>query len=331
MKKTLLTYILLCIPIFVSAQKLNVRIENRDSWISKTDAGSSTYDYSRFSEDRLCLIANGTITDGLTFSIRQHLDRPVSANDILSATDWIYLQYRIDEHWQINGGKNMLEVGGIEYYENPSDIYFSGEYFNNYHCFTYGAAVGYWLDGGHDLISFQVSRSPFAYLQDNLLSYNMSWRATHGIYEAAWSANMFECPGKELMAHIALGNKITYGPASLAFDLIERWNPQDFKPFGDFSMMTQARYKIGNYLSAFVKLCVDTNQSNLIDRQVLCGTDVMVAGAGLEFFPYKGSDRMRIHFVFDKTFGTMAYGGVIVPDVSRINIGITVKPNIINL
>ena len=325
MKKIFLTVNLILLTAVLWGQSVNVRLENRDSWTCQQIDGTHIDESSGFKGERLSLKVSGTMGDKWSYGLHQHLNRPISKSDVFSSTDWMYVQFNPDDHWQFLAGKWMVECGGVEYYEMPVDIYFAGEYFNNYHIFLFGLSAGYWLEGHKDIITAQVAQSPFEYLFADTYSYNLSWRGHHGCYEAEWSANLYQYGKNGYLTNLAFGNRLQFGRLKWDLDLISRADAGDFSLFKDFSVMTKLQYDIIDGLDVFAKFCADRNLCCETDYDVYLGTDLRVIGGGVEYFPVKGSDTVRIHCTYNRTYGTAPSAAVLSADVSSINIGITLK------
>ena len=85
---------------------------------------------------------DGNITDNLSFSYRQRLNKPNKDASFFDATDWITASYTIGS-WTISGGKQVVGIGGYEYDGAPIDLYFCSEFWNNIACYQFGVS-GSW-------------------------------------------------------------------------------------------------------------------------------------------------------------------------------------------
>lgn len=303
------------------AQSLDLKIQNRDSWNYISDEEGSR---SQFRANRLCLRADATLGEMWSFSARHHLNRSITSEDPLRATDWLYVQFNPDEHWQVVLGKWMLEYGGQEYYTDPIDIYFSGEYFQAFSCFRLGGSVGYRFNDGKDLVTAQVAQSPYVTCyRDKYLSYSLSWRAEHGCWIPYWSVNFFERPDGSFSKHLSLGNKFTFGPVFIDYDLMFRDH------LDEFSLSSLVHWDITPHFSAFAKYIADRNLCSEDACIVPIGTDINTAGAGFEYYPSKEHRGMRLHTVYYRTFGTASPYGVLAAGTGIFSLGITVDTHLI--
>lgn len=328
MKKILAFLFFLAICAVSFGQSFDLKLQNRDSWTYKADPDGRIDDVSGFRGDRLCLRFDSKWDENWSMSIRQHLNRGITNRSLFNATDWIYLQYKANERWSFLAGKWMVEYGGHEYYADPIDVLFAGEYFNNYNCFLFGLSASWHFNEGNDALTLQLSQSPFCHLSEKpLYAYNLSWRGAHGIYEPLFSTNLFECPDGTYSAHLSLGNKLSFGPAYAVVDLMFRSEAEDIR-FGDYSISSELGVDLGGKVSVFAKFTRDCNPDSDGDLLVVRGTDVNIAGAGIEYFPFKGQKDVRLHCLYARSFGSSAVTSLVQPDVSTFSIGLTLNHSI---
>lgn len=272
------------------AQGLDIRLDNRDSW-RWTDA-----DHNGISADYLQLYAAGSINEHFSFSVLQHLNRPNRTSGFMDSTDWAWLKYSTGD-WSFCGGKMMLEYGGFEYDEAPINLYFCGEYWNNYsHAFTFAAYASRALGAGR--LYFQIAASPFdRYLSDGLYAYSLSYRGSKGFYSWKHSVNMFEMDHGQFSGHFVLGNRFDFKPFAIEMDLYHRMDMKSPSFFEDYTVVTKAQASLSDKLDIFAKVDYDFN-STVRDPLVAPGTDLLAYGGGVEFYPVAGSRDIRLHCVW---------------------------------
>lgn len=177
------------------------------------------------------------------------------------------------------------------------DLYGCSIFWNNIPCFKFGASVGYNITGS-DRLTFQVTESPFATSDNhNLYGYNLSWNGSHGCFESIWSANMLEYTSGKYINYIALGNKFTFDRFRIEFDFMNRAASHQTFLFKDCSVMTELSFSPNSHWRVYGKHTYDVNHSGTgADLVVLDGTEMNMAGGGLEFFPLANRrHRLRIH------------------------------------
>lgn len=285
---------LFMVPVFAEDPEpeeklLNLRLETRLDWQGNWDDGDLQKDYSGFAGKFLNIRLDGNITPNLSYSWRQRLNKMHKDTSFFDATDWIYLNWDIDR-WSFAGGKQVVAIGGWEYDRAPIDLYGCSVFWNNIPCYDIGASVQYHFSGS-DALKFQFCQSPF-YTSDNrnMYAYNVMWNGSHGIFTPIYSLNFIEYIPGEFMNYIALGNKFDVDKVSLELDVMNRTPTACWKAFKDMSVMAEVQYRPTGKWNIFGKFTYDVNKSgSYADVTVQEGTELKMAGAGVEFFPFKNS------------------------------------------
>lgn len=252
---------------------------------------------SGFRGKYLMVRADGRIAPGLTYSWRQRINQIQFNKNFFEATDWVYLNYTA-KGWNLQAGKQIVDIGGYEYDRHPADLYGTSVFWNNVYCYQFGASVGYSPDAG-DRISFQVCQSPFRTLSgnNNTFAYNLMWNGSHGCFDALWTANMMEYAKGRYINYISLGNKLTFGPVTTEIDLQNRYATGQTFLFRDFSVIGDVAWQISDRWRIHAKYTYDRNKSGTDkDLFVFDGTNLNMAGGGVEFFPLrKDRTSVRLH------------------------------------
>lgn len=271
----------------------DVRFDFQNVW--HEDGG---YDRSNsgFTAKYLIFKLNGTLTEGLTYSWRQRLNRPLLDGQVFEATDWLYLQYRRGPVY-VSGGKEIVAIGGFEYDAYPVNLYGTSLFWANVPCFQLGATVGFDVSERTNL-KFQVSQSPFHTKENRAMyAYNLMWTGNYGRYHAMWSANMLETTENHYINYIMLGNRLDFGPVTVSADLMNRYaRHQAF--FGkDMSIIGEVKWTLNPAWAIHAKWTYDVNKSDTdADQLVLAGTSQHMIGGGVEYFPLlKKRTSLRFH------------------------------------
>lgn len=236
---------------------------------------------------------DGMIAPGLTYSWRQRLNRNTA---FFNGTDWVYLNYNY-YRWNFSAGKEIIAIGGYEYDRAPIDLYGCSVFWNNTPCYAFGVAAGYGVSA-NDRITFQITESPFATdVNKNVYGYNLMWTGKHGFYETIYSVNMMEYKKGHFISYIALGNKFKAGKLCLELDFMNRAASHQTYLFKDCSIMAELSYLTKKHWRIFGKYTYDINKAGTeADLVVANGTELSMAGAGVEFFPLlKKRNRLRLH------------------------------------
>lgn len=261
---------------------------------------------------------DGRIAAGLTYSWRQRLNRQHKDATFFDATDWIYLNYDFGK-WSVAGGKQVVAIGGWEYDRAPIDLYSCSVFWNNIACYQIGGSVSYGTAA--DRLTFQLCESPFHTTADrDMYAYNLMWNCHHGIYDAIWSANLLEYLPGHYINYLALGNKFTVGKVSLELDLMNRASSRQTFFFRDMSVMGELSYTPSPRWKVFCKMTYDVNRTDSnADFSVTPGTELKMAGAGVEFYPLmKKLGNLRLHADIFYSWGRNGNGADVMQNKTMI-------------
>lgn len=312
---------------------LNLRVEARVDWAGDWQDGDNIKGNTGFSGKYLNLRLDGNITHNLSYSWRQRFNKPHKDASFFDATDWVYLNYNLDK-WQFSGGKQVVAIGGWEYDRAPIDLYGCSVFWNNIPCYELGASLGYGLTG-NDKLTAQFCQSPF-YVSDNrnMYAYNIMWTGKHGCFSSIYTANLIEYLPGRYINYIALGNKFTAEKVTLELDLMNRAATKQTFFFKDMSVMAELQYRPSGRWNVFGKFTYDVNKSGTeADFTVLDGTDLKMAGAGVEFMPFVNNRHvLRFHATGFYSWGYNANSADKMQNKTfTFNVGVTWYMNLLNL
>lgn len=277
--------------------------------------------------------ADGEIIPGLTYSWRQRLNKMHSDQSFFDATDWIYLNYAVDR-WNFQAGKEIIAIGGWEYDRPPFDLFGGSVFWNNIPCYSLGVSAGYNLTAS-DRLTAQVTQSPFFTKENrNMYSYNLMWTGHHGCFDALYSANLVEYTKGHFINYIALGNRFTFGKCTVELDLMNRASSHQTFFFKDCSVMGEFSYSPTSRWKIHGKVTYDVNHSGTdADFTVLDGTELTMAGAGVEFYPLvKKRTSLRLHAAAYYSWGKNANAGDLMQNNTVFaNVGLTWDMNLLNI
>ncbi len=330
MKDILFTFFLtfLSLTSFAQARPVsNLYLETRFDYNQEYLAGHTVNDNSGFKGRYLNIRMDGYLSDHLSYSFRHRLNKPIKNTALFDATDWITISYKTS-NWELSAGKQVVGIGGYEYDGAPIDLYFCSEFWNNISCYQFGISGAYTTPSGKDKITAQFCESPF-----DGFAYNLMWNGSHDFYSSIWSANMLEYSPGKYMNYIALGNKFSLGNFVIDFDFMNRASSVREFLGHDFSIMSQITWNIVERLNIFARLTYDKNSTEAnADTTVISGTEVLRAGAGIEYFPIKGNRNLRLHLNACHTSGrNTAPNGALQGHQTIVNVGLTWKANLLKL
>lgn len=244
----------------------------------------------------LMLRMDGQIFKGFTYSWRQRLNKDLFESSWFNATDWIYVNYATSG-WNFRVGKDVVAIGGWEYDAAPYNIYDGSVFWNNIACYQLGVSAGYNITPD-DKLTAQITQSPMHTVgNSNMYAYNLMWNGHHGCFDAIYSANLLEYDKGRYINYLMLGNKFTFDKFTAEVDLMNRAARHQTFLFKDCSIVADFRYNPARQWCVFAKYSYDVNKSGThADTTVLDGTELNMAGAGLEFYPiYKAKSSLRLH------------------------------------
>ena len=188
------------------------------------DWRGSEFQEGKFDMRQLRLEIKGQINDWLSYRYRQRLNKGDEASkyrdNILGSIDIAGIGIKLDK-FQLFLGKQCASYGGIEFDQNPIDIYeYSDmvEYMSN---FMTGVNVAYNFTDRQQL-QFQMlsARTPSSqemygdYVKAKLpMVYTLNWNGNFSdVYKTRWSASFMNETKGEHMWYFALGNEINFSP-----------------------------------------------------------------------------------------------------------------------
>ena len=103
----------------------------------------------------------GNLGENFSYYFRQRIKAEAGTVNFFDNTDFLYLNYRPTQNWQLRFGKDAMAVGGFEYDAAPIDVYFETYMWDNFYCFQLAASGAYISDDGKQTLMLQVSQSPY--------------------------------------------------------------------------------------------------------------------------------------------------------------------------
>ena len=243
----------------------------------------------------------GTISDNLTYRVRQRLNKSITSDNPLNATDFLYFDWKLNDKWSFAFGKQEIFIGGYEYDYAPIDVYFYSDFCNTLpECYSFAATAFYNITDRQQLV-LQVSNSPYFGGFSNELSYNLAWFGRIASWwETIWSVNEAEFQDGKFMNYIALGNQFLLGDFTVDVDFMNQYcSDYDDFLFTDWNIVGKVNYKYKDF-NFFVKGGYDKTPVNAplwaLSSAVYDG-EYSYFGGGFEYFPLKNKD-LRLHAVY---------------------------------
>ncbi|MDE6577285.1 MAG: OprO/OprP family phosphate-selective porin [Muribaculaceae bacterium] len=312
---------------------LRLNVSARIDWQINRPFGHTDDSNTGFEGKYLMLRADGEIIPGLTYSWRQRLNKLHSDQPFFDATDWLYVNYATG-NWNFEAGKEIVAIGGWEYDRAPMDLYGTSVFWNNIPCYQLGATAGYQIKAT-DQLSLQATQSPFFTRQNrNLYGYSIRWNGSHSFYKPIWSANLFEYSKGHYINYISLGNRFDFGKWRIEADFMNRAAGHQAFLFKDCSAIGEVSFAPDSRWRIHAKMTYDVNHSGTdADMTVLNGTELTMAGGGVEFYPLlKNRTSLRLHATAYYSWGKNANSADVMQSKTFLgNVGITWDMNLLNI
>lgn len=310
---------------------LDIDLHTRASFLNDRVGNDIRHDASGFKGEYLLLIVNGQVNDRISFSWRQRLNQKIDRNDAFDATDWLYVDYNFDDHWNVAAGKQPVMIGGYEYDRSPIDIYTPSEFWNNIPCFQFSASVSYAI--GNSRFSAQVSQSPFHRPSHrDMLAYSLHWAGHYGWLKTLYSLNMVEYSPQHFISYIALGNRFEVGKTSLELDFMNRATSHQTYLLKDCSVMARLGYRPIPHLGLYGKFTYDVNRTHVdADQCVLPGTELTAYGGEVEYYPLNGKPDVRVSLGVSHSTGCNSNtSGTVLDNQTIVRLGLTAKLHLLS-
>ena len=304
MKKAILCLALAAAGIVLHAQQAHVdeiSFDARATFHQQTTDG--VYD-SHFQGDYFNFHIKGQIADGLTFRVRQRLNKKIEDANPFNATDFLWLTWQASPKWSFTAGKQPIMAGGYEIDSPPIDVYYYGAFSARlYQYYAFGASATFSPAEGQ-AISAQFIPSPISPVTQNAYSYNLYWNGhIWPWWKTIWSYNLVEDELHRKMNWVILGNRFDMGKLVVDVDLIDRFAFRQANPLSDWSLIVKAILTLGKW-NLCTKVGYELNDDANVDADGLsydlvlpAGNDYFYGGAGVEYFPL-GNDKLRIHLAY---------------------------------
>lgn len=312
---------------------LDINVRARVDWQNTWRESHTDNENSGFEGKYLMMRLDGRIVDGLTYSWRQRFNKAAFDGSFFDATDWVYVSYAT-HGFDFTAGKQAVAIGGWEYDRNPVDLYSTGVFWQNVACWQMGVSAG-WQFTDNDHLQFQASQSMFHTGENkNMYGYSLLWRARHGLWQPIWSVNLTEYAKGKYINYIMLGNRFDYRNVALEFDLMNRYAGGQAFLLRDCSLVADISWRISPAWKVHGKYTYDANKAhNGADSFVLEGTELNMAGAGVEYYPLrKKRTSLRLHANCYWSWGKNANAADIMQSKTTVlDCGVTWDMNLLKL
>ena len=300
---TIVLGLLLAAPVAIAQQTHidDIWVDTRATFHQQTTDGVYS---SNFQGDYFNIHMTGQLADGLTFRIRQRMNKRIIEDNPFNATDFLWLKWQATPKWSFTFGKHPIMVGGYEVDSAPIDVYYYGAFTSRlYQYYAFGVSATFEPVEGQ-AISAQFSPSPISLGTQDSYSYNLYWNG--GFFphwKTIWSYNLVEDELHRKMNWLVFGNKFPMGKLVVDVDFVDRFSIEQYNLFSDWSCIVKAILSLGKW-NLCTKFGYEYNDiANMgkdgisYDLVLPAGNDYLYGGFGVEFFPLN-NDNLRIHAAY---------------------------------
>lgn len=293
------------------------------------------FEDARFRMDQLRIEMRGDINKHIYYRYQQRLTafpNPSSTVDNLPLkVDYAGVGYRFNEKWRLFAGKMCTAYGGIEFDDNPINVYQYSTVHENMIAFLTGIDLGYHLTPDHEF-RFQVlgarnesMEKTYGKLPETIkpskldLVYTLNWNGRFGpdnMFATRWSASVLnEAKGKN-MYYGVLGTAMNLDKFGMFLDLMYSREQMDRKQmisrivadktdgytqmYTDYSaVILGVNYRFAPKWNLFAKGIWDTASKYKTTGIVEKGLYQTAWGysGGIEFYPIK-NDNLHLNLVY---------------------------------
>ena len=269
MKRAVLCIIMLASGLVLRAQSMYVDEISFDARTTfHQQSADGVYD-SHFQGDYFNFHIKGQLAEGLTFRVRQRLNKKIEDANPFNATDFLWLTWQASPKWSFTAGKQPILAGGYEIDSPPIDVYYYGAFSARlYQYYAFGATATFTPAEGQAL-SAQFIPSPISPVTQNAYSYNLYWNGHFWPWwKTIWSYNLVEDELRRKMNWFVLGNRFDMGKLVVDVDLIDRFAFRQNNPISDWSAILKAILTLGKW-NICTKVGYELNDAANVDADGL--------------------------------------------------------------
>lgn len=285
------------------AIKLDLRIDF-DGSINNQEKNSAAFKATTFR-----VVLEGDFSPKLGYLIRQRLNKSgsVSKDNFLAATDYAMLIYRPNQHWRIEAGKQIVQLGTFEYNYNTSTLYFFSQPNNLIQAYETGIRAAYTVANQEFNLQITDARAPqFAAPDyDYAFNYAAMWAGSffNGTFNTRYGYMISNVDKDKTTQWITIGNQLILGSSTLELEYMNgayyqpaTWNENTLFMANDQTAIASYKLFFGkNNRWAFgVKGMWDKRRDKDLSRTVY---NKYTASTLLEYYPL-GGDKLNVHLAY---------------------------------
>lgn len=320
-------------------------------------------DEAAFKLNRVRLEILGTFSERFSYHFRQSFNKysnPYSLDNLSSSVEYAFVKWDISKLFSLTAGKQVIDLGGYEYYVNAIKVREFSDFNNNINCYQAGVTGTLRFSPTQEL-NLQVlnNRSgsdedvyPFGLPAEVektkvplLTTANWNGLFFDNILELRYAASWGQLAKKKNLYYLTAGNIVKTGPVTAYVDLMysregidskgilsNMGNPELFSPAtaqnaSYFTVIADFDYRIHPNWNIYVKGAYETSSiyeaNGMYEKGLYRKT--WNAQACLEYFPMKNSELLIFaHLLYKGNLLTRHSRaiGALCPDTQRISLGL---------
>lgn len=320
-------------------------------------------DEAAFKLNRVRLEILGTFSERFSYHFRQSFNKysnPYSLDNLSSSVEYAFVKWDISKLFSLTAGKQVIDLGGYEYYVNAIKVREFSDFNNNINCYQAGVTGTLRFSPTQEL-NLQVlnNRSgsdedvyPFGLPAEVektkvplLTTANWNGFFFDNILELRYAASWGQLAKKKNLYYLTAGNIVKTGPVTAYVDLMysregidskgilsnmpdpELFTPATAQNASYFTVIADFDYRIHPNWNIYVKGAYETSsiyEANGIYEKGLY-RKTWNAQACLEYFPMKNSELLIFaHLLYKGNLLTNHSRaiGALCPNTQRISLGL---------
>jgi len=222
--------------------------------------------------------------------------------------DWAYLTYNFLDHFYVQGGKDVLFVGGLESDQEDYNMHseLCSSVWNNLPVYQWSAVAGWYNEEETTTISAQIATSPLGekFFSSGLYSFGLQWRGEYEKFSNLWQLSFVGYEKGKYTPVISLGQ--AYSPIEdleLHLDYCNKvsdgWLYKGFAGYGAVSwypipekmqIIARVGYEYSDEYADYLKVLDEGFEDDAFKAWVY--------GGGVQWYPLKNSQDLRVHAIF---------------------------------
>lgn len=320
-------------------------------------------DEAAFKLNRVRLEILGTFSDRFSYHFRQSFNKysnPYSLDNLSSSVEYALVKWDMSRRFALTVGKQVIALGGYEYYVNAIKVREFSDFNNNINCYQAGVTGTLNLSPTQELVlqvlnnrsgndedvySFglpeQVEKAKIPILS------TVNW---NGLFfdrqlELRYAASWGQLANKKNLYYLTAGNILKTGPVTAYVDLMysregldskgilsnltdpEKFTPVTAQNASYFTVIADFDYRLHPNWNIYVKGAYETSSiyksNGFFEKGLYRRT--WNAQACVEYFPMKNSELLIfLHFLYkgNQLTGHSKAIGAVSPDTQRISLGL---------